>query len=170
MTPRLISAVFIILLSCCCTHVKSAYPRIEKSMTSENETAAFCSELGVNGHRLKLTIETKNTQMPELAVNKTIELPYIHRGKSFSPSSISRDLILWRDDVVILTEVIPTETIDIFYVYVTSFVRKKDMSTYTSNVFLVLRLCQDAELSIGSTQGHLSLKAKLELLGSSIPN
>lgn len=143
---------------------------IEKSFAFEEGAQLFCSEVGVSDPRFKLTIETKNTQMPGLSISKVLELPFIRSDKPFSPTSISRGLILWRDDIVILAEIIPSETLDIYFVYVTSFARVKDMNTYISNAFLVLRLCQEGELSLGSSHGLISLKARLELIGSSTTN
>ena len=154
--------IFVTLIMCMigCTHVKG---EDKTAKASSAPRQAICSE--TNGHptHLRLTVELKNLDLKDWTLHKQFEMPYFKRKDDASFFRISREILEWRNDRIVLAEVMPMETTDAFMLYVTSFERSKDIKI-TSSGYVLLRLCQDTEMSVGDNKNSYSLKARLELV------
>lgn len=155
--------IFITLIMCLggCAHVKRDWQQAEVPSASRQ---LFCSETPGNRLHLRLTIDLMSSDLKERTLHKQFEIPYFERKDGALDLQISREILDWRKDRIVLAEVAPTETINLFMLYVTSFERSKGVKL-TSNANILLRLCQDAEMSISGDEKLHSLKARLELVG-----
>lgn len=83
---------------------------------------------------------------------------------------IARELVAWRQDLVVLAEVIPVEgQEDHFIGLVISFEKGKNIIAYTSNSSVITLPCQDSEISLGTGKEQQSFKVRLELIGRTLP-
>src|SRR5580704_7347404 len=137
--------IFVTLIMCMngCTHIKGEG---KTAKISSSPRQVLCSEINGNPTYLRLTIELKNLTLKGWTLHKQSEMPYFKRKDGASYFRIFREILEWRNNRIVLAEVTPMETIDTFMVYVTSFERAKEIKI-TSSGYLLLRLCQDAEMS-----------------------
>ncbi len=157
--------LIILAYLCGCAHIKKDAQLAPLSSAVEVKPPhVFCSEANSDAHHLQLTVNLKNVNSKKWTLHKQLDIPHFKREGGFFPMGISRELLIWRDDRIVLAEVLPTETTDLFMLYVTSFERSKH-GKLTSTAYVVLRLCQDAEMTIGGDKELHSLKARLELVG-----
>lgn len=153
--------VVLITYTSSCAHMKKDAHQTEISLAPRQ---VFCSETNGDRLRLRLIIDLKATDLKEQTLHKQFEMPYFKRKDGGPPYfRISREILEWHNNRIVLAEVIPTETTDIFMLYVTSFEKSKRVKLM-SNGYLLLRLCQDAEMSISGDKKLHSLKARLELI------
>lgn len=161
---RFIFAALIICMSGC-AHVRRDAHQTEISSTSRQ---VFCSATNSDRLNLRLTIDLKTTHLKEPPFHQQFEMPYFKikdgGGASFR---ISLEILEWRKDRIVLAELMPTETADLFMLYVTSFERSNRFKR-TSSSYLLLGLCRDAEMSISGDKNLHSLKARLELVDEPI--
>ena len=155
----------IITFMCGCTHMKKDGQQGDFAAAAKLKLGpSLCSETKGDAHHLRLTVDLKIADLKEWAIHKQVEIPYFNRRDGSSPMRISRDLLIWQNNHIVLAEIQPTETTDVFTLYVTSFEKSKQ-DRLTSSAHLILRLCQNAEMTMTGDNKIHSLKARLELVG-----
>lgn len=143
-----------------CTHVKTVSP---SSIRSEIPQPILCSEADGQSAKLRLSIDLTSTGLKKRSIHKQFEVSYVKKnGPPYL--GISREILEWRSDRIVIAEIALTETQDRFILNVTSFERAKQVML-TSNYSLFLRLCEEAEMSISGGKELRNLKAKVELVG-----
>lgn len=157
---QLIPVALIIFMSGC-AYIKRDVHQAQAPSVSHK---VFCSDTNGDRLHLRLTITLKVNDIKERTLHKQFEVPYF-KGKEGGPPyfRVSREILEWRNDRIILAEVMPTETPDIFMLHVTAFEKSKRVEQKSSSD-LLLRLCQDAEMSISNNKKFHTLKARLELI------
>jgi hypothetical protein len=143
-----------------CTHV------VNHKITTRLPTHCSPAELNVSG--ISLNIEFLNTEIPELSLKKTLELPYFAKERSPWPPRISREVLLWETNQVVVAEITQHESEDIFWLEIFSLARTKGKLSHTSTARLMLSPCNDAEMSVSGPTGQMTLKARVELIGTPV--
>lgn len=92
-----------------CVHVRKE--------NKPDESKIFCSETTDDKLQLQLTIDIKSTEFQKFDLHKQLHMPYFNKERPL-PARISRELLTWHNNLIILAEVIPTETTDTFMLYV----------------------------------------------------
>lgn len=148
-----------------CAHLtnKNRTDRPSGHMQNKDDQV-FCSEADVNAQKFRLTVDMINQGPKSWTLHKQFDLPYFKKEARVSPARTAKELLLWQDDRIILAEIIPIETKDIFTVSLSLFERTKNVSL-TSNVFVQVRLCEDAEMSLNSKNKQHQIRVRLELIG-----
>lgn len=149
---RLIVITFAMLASIGCVH-------IEREIIKES--TIFCSETTKDANQLRLTIDIKNTDL-KLALHKQVYLPYFSKDRPLY-LRIANEMLSWSNNLFLLAEVIPTERENLFMLQITGFKKPKSVNRLWRS-YILLTLCQDAEMIIKGDKMEFSLKAKLELV------
>ncbi len=136
---------------------------------SAPRSQTHCSATGLNVSGISLNIEILNTHTSQSALKKTLEFPYFAKDRSYWPPKISRDVLLWKDDLVVAAEIMRHESEDFFFLELISLAKTKGEISHTSTASLMLSPCNDAEMSISGPEGQMTLKARLELIGAPVP-
>ncbi len=148
MSKYFIGRLFMLLFLSSCVTNKSLIPKLPISK-------GFCSGTGIDIRGLKLIIDSNNIPFPKISINKIIELPLP------TPISPAREIVYSHNNTIVLVEITPTGTKDLFALALISFTKE---NTVYSTLSLNLGLCQDAEIRVGEEV----LKARLELSGLNI--
>lgn len=112
--------------------------------------------------RFRLSIKLTSQSLYNLAIDKEIIMPYFINKKP-TYAHISREILAWSKNNMILAEIMPMENEDFFILYISLFEKLKDIKAITSG-YIILSLCHDAHMTVGNNKEIYDIKARLELV------
>lgn len=133
---------------------------LKKSLPSYRHV--FCSTHDSNTLRFRLNIKLTSQSLYKSAIDKEIIMPYFINKKP-AYAHISREILAWNKNNMILAEIMPTENKDFFILYINVFEKSKDIKITTSG-YIILPLCHDAHMTVGNNKEIYDIKARLDLV------